>query len=486
MSIPSNIRVPYFYVNFDPTRAVSGPSLLKYKVLIMGQKLSTGTKEALKLNLVRNPDEANKFYGAGSQIARMFEKWFANTNTVEVYGMSIVDLPAGVKSSGDLTVSGTAASSSIFPLRVNGKRVNVGILADDNASAIADKIVTEVNANSLLPVTATNDAGVITFTAKNAGINGNDLDISVNFSDDAMLPDGVSTDVDNVEMEDGDGNPDITDILDKLGDEWFHMFVCPWTDNANLTALEAELDDRFGPIRMIDGIAYIGKRGSVGDLNTFGSTRNSPHVTCKHCQAIPESPEEFATAVCAQEASSSEVDPARPFQTLPLRGITAPDVIDRFNWQDNNSLLFSGISTFYVDNGNVVRIQRSITMYSTNPMGAPDTAYLDTNTMVTLMYLRFDFRNTFLTKYPRAKLANDGVRLPSNQQILTPKFAKSEAINIFKTWQEDLGLVEDIEQFKEDLVVERDASDPNRLNFLLSPNLINQFRVGAGTIQFLL
>ena len=47
-------------------------------------------------------------------------------------------------------------------------------------------------------------------------------------------------------------------------------------------------------------------------------------------------------------------------------------------------------------------------------------------------------------------------------------------------------LVEGIDQFKNDLVVERNAQDVNRLDFLLGPDLINQLRVIGAQIQFLL
>jgi phage tail sheath gpL-like len=49
---------------------------------------------------------------------------------------------------------------------------------------------------------------------------------------------------------------------------------------------------------------------------------------------------------------------------------------------------------------------------------------------------------------------------------------------------EDLGLVENGDQFKADVVVERNASDPNRLDFVLPPDIINQFIVGAARIDF--
>ena len=68
---------------------------------------------------------------------------------------------------------------------------------------------------------------------------------------------------------------------------------------------------------------------------------------------------------------------------------------------------------------------------------------------------------------------------------MTPSIGKAEAIAKFRAWELQ-GLVENIDQFKNDLVVERDPNNPNRLNFLLPPDLINQFIVGGTTIQFLL
>jgi phage tail sheath gpL-like len=124
-------------------------------------------------------------------------------------------------------------------------------------------------------------------------------------------------------------------------------------------------------------------------------------------------------------------------------------------------------------------------MYQTNSLGADDIAYLDANTLFTIMYLRYDFRTQILSRYPRAKLANDGVQIGPGQQVMTPKLGKSEAINIFRGW-ETLGLVEGIDTFKRDLICVRSTTDPNRLEWILPPDLVNQFRVGAATIQFLL
>ena len=89
------------------------------------------------------------------------------------------------------------------------------------------------------------------------------------------------------------------------------------------------------------------------------------------------------------------------------------------------------------------------------------------------------------SKYSRHKLANDGTRFGPGQQVITPKIGRAEAVALFAEW-EDAAWVEGLEQFKRDLIVERNAADPNRLDFLLPPDLINQLRVVGCQIQFLL
>jgi phage tail sheath gpL-like len=49
---------------------------------------------------------------------------------------------------------------------------------------------------------------------------------------------------------------------------------------------------------------------------------------------------------------------------------------------------------------------------------------------------------------------------------------------------EELGLVEGFDQFKRDLVCERNVSDPNRLDFLLPPDVMNGLIVVGAQIQF--
>jgi phage tail sheath gpL-like len=131
-----------------------------------------------------------------------------------------------------------------------------------------------------------------------------------------------------------------------------------------------------------------------------------------------------------------------------------------------------------------VALERLITTYQRNAVGSPDVAYLDATTRFTLMYLRYSFV-VRMARFARYKLAHDGIQYAAGQAVMTPRMGKAEAL----AWFQDminLALVEDLTQFKRDLVVEMDATDVNRLNFLLPPDLINQLIGRAAKMSFLL
>ena len=483
MSIPTNLRAPILAVEFDSSRAFQGPAVLEYQALHVGGRTSGGSVAEAVIKRVTSSDEAADYFGLGSELHRMAIKWFSNNKTTVTYMAGLDDAGAAVAATYDITFGGTASAAGAVYLYIAGERLAVAVANLDAAAAVATAVAAAVNADTSLPVTATPVSTVVTLTAKNKGLGGNSIDVRLNYNEGeetaASITAVVAADVA------GATNPDLQDVLDVLGDEWYQIFVAPYTDATNMTAIETELADRFGPIRMIDGVYFCAHDDTLGNLATFGNTRNSPHVSCVASTDMLATVYEAAAAVAGQVAQEGSTDPARPFQTLQLQGISPVPVVDRFTYLERNSLLYDGIATASISTDGAVRIERCITMYQTNAASAPDIAYLDVNTLLTLMYLRYDFRVSILTKYPRAKLANDGVRLATGQVIMTPKVGKAEAIAKFRQW-EDLGLVENFDQFKTDLVCVRSTTDPNRLEWTLPPDLINQFRIGAATIQFLL
>ena len=190
--------------------------------------------------------------------------------------------------------------------------------------------------------------------------------------------------------------------------------------------------------------------------------------------------------MAAVSAYHLAIDPARTLQTLPVRGVLPPKIADRFKVNERDILLNNGISTYNVDSGSQVRLERVITAYRKNPAGAIDESYLDITTHYLLGALRSNVRSLFQLKYPRHKLGKDGTNYAPGSAIITPKVARAEIINLFREW-EFKGWVEDANAFVEGLIVEQGkGTDRNTLELLLPPNLIGNLLGVKANIQFIL
>ncbi len=480
--VPANIRIPFVTAEFDASRASQGPGLLSYAGILIGQRTSAGTAAANTLHRVTNAEAVATLAGRGSQLHRQAIGWFASNTSTELWIGVLDDDGGAVAATGTITVTGPATADGTIVLYLGGVRLTVGVTDGDTDATIATAIAAEVNANGDLPVTASPAAAVVTLTQRNAGLSGNDYDVRHSFNDGEALPAGVGLAI--VAMSGGATNPTLTSLIAAMGDQWFQIWSHPYTDATSLTAIENELSSRFGPMRQIDGVAITSAVGSHATLTTLGNTRNSQHSSIiAQPGANPLTPPmEFAAEAAAIIAFYGAIDPARPFQTLAMTNAILPAEGDLFTDDERNMLLFDGIATTRAG-VNQVQIERPITTYQTNAIGAPDTAYLDVNTLLTLLYLRYSWRVRIQTRYPRHKLASDGARIGPGQAVMTPKLGRAEAVSWFRD-MEDLGLVENFDDFKANLVVERNQQDVNRLDVLLPPDLINQLIVTAAKIQF--
>jgi phage tail sheath gpL-like len=480
MSIPTNLRVPIVSVDLDPSNASQGPSVLPIKLLFIGQRLTTGTVAANVLTRVSSPDQGAKFFGKGSHLHLLLKGHFAANQINEVWAIAQADAGSSVAATGTLTIAGTPTAAGTLAVYVGGVRYEISVTTGDTPTTIAAKIVTAITADTSSPVTAGNSSGIVTYTAKNSGTLGNNIDHRVNYQAGDAVPAGITATP--VAMASGAIDPTIQTVLDLLGDEWFHFFVTAYSGAVNVAALEAFLADRFTSLKMLDGVAITAQVGSLGTLGSYGAAHNSPHVVTLGLYKYLNTPMEIIGAAAGRIASEAQADPAIPMKDLSLPGILPPAVTDRFIFTERNTLLYTGIATLYSDSG-AVKLERMITGYLTNGSGGADTAYLKLETMLTIMYVRYDVRTQVRNKFGRAKLADDGTQFGQGQQVVTPSLMRAFLMSVFRNW-ELMGLVENADQFKRDLQVTRNAADEDRLDVILPPDFINQaFVIGIG-VQF--
>lgn len=483
--IPSQLRIPFFATEFNNQGAFQGPALQPYRHVFIGPKLSSGSKDQNTMHLVSSYEQAKDFFGAGSILALMVDYFKKENKIHELHCIGVDDDQAGVKAEGSLEITGTATAAGSLAFYIAGKRVVVGVDVGDTGADVVSSLVTAIQANSDLLTSAAIDGvntDLMNVTAKNAGEIGNSIDLRTLYRREDNIPAGLVATV--TAMSGGATNADIQAAIDVVDDSQYIFMTNAFYDSGNIGKLETELTNRFQPLPQIDGYALYEKQGTLSELVTEGGNYNNVVTSIGHAVG-PAFPSCRVAAKVGVISQAAQIDPARPFQTLEVRSIEAPLDTEVLKDEDRNTLLFNGIYTDKLNAAGFVQIERQITTYQTNAAGAADISYLDLNTPLTLSYLRYDWNNYMASKYPRHKLGDDGKRYNASQPIMTPKLGRSEAITKFKQW-ERAALVENLTQFKEDLIVERSEADPNRLEFLLPPDLINQLRVLGTQIAFLL
>lgn len=480
-SLPATLRLPFAYAEFDPTGADSGSSAMPYTALLAGQMLPSGAAAPYTPQRPTSEKQADELFGRGSMLAAMVKAWLKANSLTKMIAIAVPDDQAGVQAEGSLTLGGAVAASSPLCLYIGGERVRVAAPLGASGADVASALAEAVNANPVLPVSAAVSLGQITFTAKHKGESGNDIDLRLGYQGEPA-PGGLQ--IAFTPMSGGAGNPDPAPLIAAMGSDQYHVIAWPWTDAASLGALRDELASRWDPLRQIDGQAIVIKRGTFAEVTTFSAARNDKCLTVIPSEGSPTSPWEDAAACAGVVAYYGNSDPARGFNTLLVPGVLAPGRADRWlDFPEKNQALFEGCSTRYVAPDGTLRLQSLITTYRLSDNGAETKAYLSLNSPLTLSYLRYDWNNYLKAKYPRHKLAGDAdaARYDPSQPIMTPKLGRAEAIARFMGVWLPMGLVEGSEQFKRDLLCERSAANPNRLDWLIRPDLINQFEV-AGTL----
>lgn len=484
-NIPQNVRVPLFYAEVDNSQA--GYFTQQNRTLLVGQKLGAGTSPADTLQLVARTDQAKELFGVGSMLARMHELYRLGDTFGEVWCIALDDPGAGAAATGSFAISGTATKAGTLNAYIGAQRVQIGVAAGDTAATLATALAAAVNANVELPVTAAAATGTVTLTARHKGALGNDLLLQMNYYGAAggeTTPAGLTVAV--TAMSGGTAAPSLTAAVAAMGDEEFDFIVNPYSDTTTLDLWRTTMNDvsgRWAWNRQIYGHVYSAQRGTFSALQAAGVLRNDQHTTLAGFETLVPNPVwEYAAAYGARNAVYINADPARPTQTGELVGILPAPAGNRFVQSERQTLLSSGIATSFVSGG-VVRIERAITTYQKNLWGQPDPSYLDSETMHQLAAILRRLRNAITTKFPRHKLADDGTQFGSGAAIVTPSVIRGELLAQYAA-MEDEGLVENARAFAANLIVERDANDPNRLNVLLPPDLVNQLRVFAVLAQF--
>lgn len=436
--------------------------------------------------------DAQAFFGAGSMLERMAAAFFKNNNAARLVFLPVLDPAGGTAASGSITCSAAPNGSGIVSFYIAGQRVQLGVQGTETAPTMATKLAAAINAIPTMVVSAAVDGtntAQVNLTCRWKGATGNDISLVFNYGGSLAgeaFPSGIAYTI--VPMANGAGVPDATAAIAAMGDDEYDYCGVPYTDSVTLGDFETEYGfgdtGRWGWMRQLYGSVFTARRDTYANLMTWGATGNAPVSSAYACEpALPSPVWEVAAAYTAQAARALLNDPARPLQTLELQGILPAPKGQRFNKTQLNNMAATGLAVGEVSPNGLPMIMVEASRYQKNIYGQVDTAFFVITTLHTLAAIYRRLSHAITSKYPRHKLANDGTRFGPGQAIVTPKVIQAELVAEYRQLEYD-GLVENPAAFAANLIVERDDNNPNRINVLYPPDLVNQLRTFAVLAQF--
>lgn len=473
--VPNSTRKPGVYGDINTKAAKMGLPTTTDRVLIIATQGDDATVTEATPTQVYSKSEARTLFGAGSPAALMVQAMLeCNPYINELWVCPLDPAASTVAAAGTIAFAASGLTAGTLTVYIGRHAVTVGVTDDDTATTVAAAVVAAVNAQTWLPVEASNSTYTVTLTNKVGGTSGNKWVLAADYTGS-----GLTATV--TQPSSGATDPDIQDALDAVVQEWFDIIVSEWSTATPLDALIAHLDLVSGPLEQRPGVGVAGYVGTVSGCTTITSARNSGRLTVGYMRGTRTHPMEIAAGYAGLIVS--EEDRARPLNTLELSVGEAPDTLsNRLSRTEIESLLLNGAAPFNADNQGVVRLERSITTYVENEAGDADDTLLDLQTIRVLDYVRYAVATRLRAELARSKVA-DQARTPNTTD---PDKVRSLILGVLYQLQDTLGYVEKVDDHKDRLVVERSELSPNRLNAQIPADIVDGLHVVAFSVDLIL
>jgi phage tail sheath gpL-like len=474
--------VPGDYFALDNSQANNATT--PQRVLLVGQMLNASTATPNVPVISQGAAADGALYGQGSMVHIMSNRFQVNNSLTEYWILPLNDNPNATVGTSTVTITGNATVAGTISLYVAGNLVQASVNLNDTPTIIGGSLVSAINNVPLLPVTASASAGVVTLTNKNAGSAASDVDLRLNYLGAAggqSTPSGISI---TFAQTAGVTDPDLTTALSNLGSTTFDFIAVPYTGQTQLGQVETLLSDSNGRWDGVTGHELFGHawttfKGTFTQLVAEGQLNNSQHLTMFGINDEPRASYDVTAAVLAAAAPSLIASPATPIQTLAV-DVLSPQLSNQFTFQENNTLLQFGISTFAFDSFGAASIQRGVTTFQTQN-GVPNNSFQNVETMYSLMFVIRTIINDLATKFPNFILVANGSQIPAGQNVTTAQLVANEVISTYRNLAIQ-NVVQNPNQFAQNVVSNNIGN--GIVTLVLPVQLANQLRIVAAQFSF--
>jgi phage tail sheath gpL-like len=295
-SLPSTVRRPGQFHEFDLTSSANGLTPLDNRVLLVGVMGATGTAVADDFNEIFDELQADTLFEQGSELALMIRKALQEARALgfapSIWASGLAD-PAGAAKTTTITIAaGTSNVSADIAFSVAGRRYLAGVTAGDDQDAVALAIKAALDADlANLPVTAAVVTNVVTLTVNYTGVNGNALKTTI---DDVGLTGLTITPADAVA---GTGAALIATALSNSLAKFFETVAIANNLAADVAVLDTHLDIAWGGDEKRWIFPVMANNGTLSTANTVSNTANDERIVNVTYEDSPEMNGNTAAAI---------------------------------------------------------------------------------------------------------------------------------------------------------------------------------------------
>lgn len=462
--IPNSIRKPSVLTEYNNKDAVTTLPTNEQEVLIIAPMIGGEAAFTVPHKLFSDK-EAEDLFGAGSTAHLMVRQAIQNNSLIRLTVVGLKDHDAGIAAVGKVTFTGTVTYAGVVSVTIAGTAYEVAAAKGEEAQTVVARLVNVINGSSLSPVVASVETDTtLKLTVKVKGEIGNEITLATkNTAKDLHL--------EVTAFADGQRNAQIAPALASVAGTHYNVIISPFSDDENALALRSHLESVSAPIEDKPAIGVMGWRGTYATGTTLTASLNSERIIVGWYKGATESNAIIAAGLGAVIAG--EEDPARPLNTLEIKGLTVVDDSQKPLFTEVNQALYHGLSPIEVV-ASRVQITRAITTYTQNATNTDDPSYLDLTTIRTLDYVRKAVQTRQRLRFPRAK----------NSHRIVAK-VRSEILDVLYQLEGE-EVIENVEAWKSRLLVVRNAQDPTYLDLEIPADVVNGLHVIRNKITLIL
>jgi len=284
VGLSASYPIPGVYFELDFAQGPVAGSSSPRTALIIGNKTTAGS--ATIETVVYGPTSSTpvqteadviSLFGTGSQIHRAYLRFTAINPTTQLNYICVAE-SGGANASTTQTIATTATSNGNCRVWCGQDFVDTQISLGDTASVIAANIVLSVNSQTRWPVTAAAVAGVVTYTARNAGPEGNWIRMQALITPATGTIGTTTTLTTNSFLSGGTTADNNTNALATIKNTRYYTIVSCDSDATNLGRLVTQINSDAQPTVGIRQRGFAGSMDTVANVITLATGQNAARL----------------------------------------------------------------------------------------------------------------------------------------------------------------------------------------------------------------